>query len=325
MSDPYVLDFNLDNINQSAVLLFSCLGAGVTGPYVPGPGATYPYNVNSNGYYCCPLCYGYSTDQYEGATATFVSNILNVQPNIDALINAPNDANPVNQITVENNSYTWTEFDSAYITNEIYTLWCHMYNLIKQQTGPSGSSQLSLYQNYSDTLTILMTNYLDSSQYNNITSTTAMMISHSRMFNMMSVSSNMKCNSSLTNKMVQSNTRILMDDVYDYTLVPYDMNPSIQSDNSVQFVLTKTLHRFLELLNMSLINPNYNLNWIDTNEGNDNKVEEVVQSKIDINVSISAYNSINGSVVPSSTKTYYMNTKSARCLINFFTSFGSFN
>ena len=309
----YNLNFNLDTINQSAILLFQCNGAGA-------PLGSNAYTLREF-YYVCPLCYNFSLSTDDVPIAIVINTPTNA-PNTTSLFNLPkgSDVGVITQNEAGGN--TWTDLPNETITtNENFTLWCHMYNLCRQQT-IEPTFQLNLFPLYQTTLNNLMSKYIESQQYNNITATNAMLISQSKMFNLMSYSSNKKCNPSLTNSLSQNNVRILLDDVYDYTLVTYNNNASIQTTNTQQFVLTKTLFRFLELLNLALVNPSYNLDWIMyenytiTQYNGSNALESL---DIDVSTNITL---LNGNT-QTGTTTYYINNKSTSCIVSFLSSFGS--
>jgi len=309
------LNFNLDTINQSAVLLFQCNGAGITG----GTGAYIFYN----NYYICPMCYEFTVSDNDVPIA-LVTNTPTTVPNTNSLFNLPKGSD-VDVITQNGSGgNTWISLPNPTITtNENFTLWCHMYNLNHQQINEP-TLQLNLFPVYQTTLNNLMSKYLESLQYNNITVTDAMLISQSKMFSLMNVSSNKKCNSSLNNALHQNNTRILLDDAYDYTLVSYNNNAAIQTTNTKQFVLTKTLLRFLELLNLSLINPIYNLDWFEYSDlDSEMTITQDLNSsnpqEIDVTTNITLPN--NENIV--GLETYYINNKSTSCIISFLTLFGT--
>jgi len=308
MSSTFSLNIDLDNINQSAALLFRCQGSPDIGPSGPA------YTTNTSGYYICPLCYEYELTD-DPIPIAEVSDVPNDIPNLASLLNEP-ASSPSYPIIRSETGYSWSDFDNV-TTNEVFTIWCHLYNLNTELTGPSGSTGPTLFPTYQSTLDNLMSQYIDSLQYKNLTPTVAMLYSQSKMFGVINTSYK-TVTSATIKKLNQKNVRILMDDVYDYTVVPYDANSDIQKGNTTKFVLTKTLLRFLELFNSALIDPTYDLLWFNVSEGVDDitisdtdGAEPVVISNIPVSIS-------------SNSDTYYINTKSAKCLINFLTSFGSY-
>ncbi len=284
------MNIDINNINNSATLLFSCMGSGGDSDNET------IYTINSSNYYRCPLCYQLSDTGY----TLKINASLNTIPDRKALIN--NISNDVVGITGSQNNYSWTLSTSYSGTNQILTIWTHMYNLLLQQLN---NIPLTLFPVYLNTIQHLTKKYIDNLNYKCITPTVAMLYGQSKMFSVLNTSNSKKINRNDTNKLKQKNVKIVIDDNYDYLLVPYQSNPIIQPNNTQQFVVTKTLQRFMELFYLTLINSNYNLSWIQYKNN-------IISDKLD---SSSLPININNIV-------YHMNDKSVKCLINFLTSFG---
>jgi len=309
----YKLSFNLDNTNQSAAMLYQCNGSGTNNA------STLAYSKNGD-YYVCPLCY--TNILTEGLyPQTSVNNLRYQTPYTKSLYNLPQGSDG-GIVQEPDGSYTWTTFDpeTPMTTNEKFTLWCHMYNLCLDITN---GEPLSLYPSYQTTLQNLMNKYLESLQYNNVTATNAMLLSHAKMFNLMNSSSNKKCNSAFNNYLSQKQTRILLDDVYDYNFVSYNNNASIQQSNVQEFVLTKTLLRFLELLNLTLINPDYNLDWIIYNTPDEVKTISQTNGVSPFDIVVNTSILLVDGIIQLEEKNYFINNKSTSCIISFLSSFGS--
>jgi hypothetical protein len=172
-----------------------------------------------------------------------------------------------------------------------------------------------------------MSKFLESQQYNYLSATSAMLLSQSKTLNLMSNSSNKKCNSSLNNTLKQKQTRIFIDDSVDYTFVSYNNNASIQTSSVEQptFVLTKTVLRFLELINLALINPNYTLDWItyDLVDGTIKTINQTSSPVSPFNIQIDTSITLtDGTIQEESNNNYYINNKSTSCIVSFLSSFG---